>query len=233
MKKLYVIIPVYNEEEAIKGVLDEWLQELKRSNTPFTLCVLNDGSKDNTLNILNEYARRNPEMLIIDKPNSGHGQTCIYGYKLAIKNGADWILHIDSDGQCDPKYLPIFLKEAETNSAVFGRRKTRDDGFKRVIISKFVRIFVFLATWTWVRDSNVPYRLIRSDVMEKIVENVPADFYLANIYVSVLVQRNGGIKGVPIHFRNRSGGSPSVKTFSFMKHGIKLFKQLRNANHVS
>ena len=90
-----------------------------------------------------------------------------------------------------------------------------------------------MATWTWVRDSNVPYRLIRSDVMEKIVENVPADFYLANIYVSVLVQRNGGIKWVPIHFRNRSGGSPSVKTFSFMKHGIKLFKQLRNANHVS
>ena len=233
MKKLYVIMPVYNEEEAIGGVLDEWFQELKKTNIPFTLCVLNDGSKDNTLNILNEYAEKNTEMLIIDKPNSGHGQTCIYGYKLAIKNGADWILQIDSDGQCDPKYLPTFLKEAENNSAVFGVRKTRDDGFKRVVISKFVRLFIYFATWTWVRDGNVPYRLIHADVMAKIIDRVPVDFYLANIYVSVLVQRNGGIKWTPIHFRNRNGGSPSVKTFSFMKHGIKLFKQLRDVSYVS
>jgi hypothetical protein len=43
------------------------------------------------------------------------------------------------------------------------------------------------------------------------------------------VQKNTPIKWVDIHFRDRAGGSPSVKTFSFAKHGMKLYKQLKAA----
>lgn len=223
-------MPVYNEEEAVGSVIEEWHTALQYSGVPHTLCILNDGSKDSTLSILHDYESRYPNIKIIDKPNSGHGQTCIFGYKLALENGADWIFQIDSDGQCDPKYFPEFVRLSGTHKAIYGRRKTRDDGFKRMVISRFVTAFTFTATGQLIRDANVPYRLIHASLMKNIVDRVPKDFHLANIYVSVLTNKQEKIKWVPIHFRDRSGGSPSVKTFSFVKHGFKLFRQLKEAS---
>lgn len=229
INNLWVVMPVYNEEEAIDSVVDEWHQELEKSAIPYTLLILNDGSKDQTLEKLRRFEQKLSRIKIIDKPNSGHGQTCLDGYRLAIQNNADWILQIDSDGQCDPVFLSRFLDLAKTYKAVFGYRKTRDDGFKRSVISRFVTIFTYVATGRWVRDANVPYRLIHTGIMRQIADRVPADFHLANIYVSVLTSKLTKIKWVDIHFRERSGGAPSVKTFSFVKHGFKLFRQLKEA----
>lgn len=222
-------MPVYNEEEAITSVCEEWLKALNATHLNYTFCILNDGSKDGTLKILRQYEAKNPQIKIVDKANSGHGQTCVLGYKMALENGADWILQIDSDGQCDPQFLPAVLALSDENKAVYGYRKTRDDGFKRSMISRFVTLFTFAATGQWVDDANAPYRLIHRTVMEKIAYKVPPDFHLANIYVSVLSNKLSKIKWVNIHFRERSGGAPSVKTFSFIKHGFKLFHQLRAA----
>lgn len=226
---LWVVMPVYNEEEALGTVIEEWQKALQASKLHYTFCILNDGSKDKTLSILNDYASRYPEIKVIDKPNSGHGQTCVHGYQLGLENNADWIFQIDSDGQCDPQFFPAVVAASAKHKAVYGQRKTRDDGMQRVIISKFVRLFTLLATGQWINDGNVPYRLIHKDLMKNIAYSVPADFHLANIYVSVMCNKQEKIKWVPIHFRDRSGGSPSVKTFSFVKHGFKLFKQLRAA----
>lgn len=223
-------MPVYNEEEAVGRVIEEWQKCLSDNLKNYTFCILNDGSKDDTLSILRQYEQKYPQIMIVDKPNSGHGQTCIYGYKLALENNADWVFQIDSDGQCAPEYFPKFIQAAENNKAVYGYRQSRDDGFKRSVISRFVTLFTFFATGQWVRDANVPYRLIHKSVMEKITGKVPQTFHLANILVSVLSKKEAGIKWVNIHFRDRIGGTPSVKTVSFVKHGFKLFRQLKDAS---
>lgn len=126
-------------------------------------------------------------------------------------------------------YFAMLLRYTDSHKAIYGIRTSRDDGFQRMIVSRFVSVFTYVATGTWVRDANVPYRLIHRDIMARIVDRVPKDFHLANIYVSVLSKQLGGIKWVPIHFRDRAGGSPSVKTISFVKHGFKLFRQLKSA----
>lgn len=222
-------MPVYNEEEAIDFVVKEWINALEKLSLNYTLCILNDGSKDSTLVQLQRLAKAHPTLHIIDKPNSGHGQTCIYGYKYALKQGADWIFQIDSDGQCDPQFFPQILAQTEKHQCIYGVRRTRDDGTQRIIVSHFVTLFVFVATGQWLRDPNVPYRMIHADAMRQFVNDVPQDFHLANIYVTVRSNKVSKIKWVPIHFRDRMGGTASVKTFSFVKHGFKLFKQLKAA----
>lgn len=222
-------MPVYNEEEAIEYVVNEWVSALSSMHLPYTLCILNDGSKDQTLHKINALAAKHPSIHIIDKANSGHGQTCIFGYKYALAKGADWIFQIDSDGQCDPQYFNAFIPLTEQHSCIYGVRTRRDDGLQRTLVSHFVSIFTFVATGVWLRDPNVPYRLIRADVMQRFVDEVPGDFHLANIYVSVRSNKASTICWVPIHFRDRMGGSASVKTFSFIKHGFKLFRQLKEA----
>lgn len=227
---VWVIMPVYNEEEAVPDVIEEWQKCFSENLDDFTFCILNDGSKDNTLNILRNYEQKYPQIKVVDKPNSGHGQTCIFGYKMALENGADWVFQIDSDGQCASEYFPEFVKAAETHKAVQGYRQTREDGLQRSVVSRFVTMFTFAATGEWVRDANVPYRLMHASILKNIPARIPETFHLANILVSVLVSKATKIKWINIHFRDRAGGTASVKTVSFVKHGVKLFKQLKAAS---
>lgn len=232
IKNLWVIMPVYNEEEAIELVVTEWISALENLKLNYVFCLLNDGSKDDTILKINELANKYSRLKIVNKSNSGHGQTCVLGYQMAIEQGADWVFQIDSDGQCDPQYFEKFVPLTDQFQSIYGVRKTRDDGLQRTIVSYFVTIFTFVATGKWVRDPNVPYRLMHVDVLKKFAYLVPKDFHLANIFVSVCCAKISGIRWVNIHFRDRMGGMASVKTFSFVKHGFKLFKQLRNAMQV-
>ncbi|HMO17845.1 MAG TPA: glycosyltransferase family 2 protein [Oligoflexia bacterium] len=227
---LWIVMPVYNEEASLASVILEWIGTLDDLGVGYTFLAINDGSTDSSLQILNDHAFKNSSFKVIDKANTGHGQSCIFGYRYAIENGADWILQIDSDGQCDPYFLPEFVSASQNYSCIYGYRKTRDDGFFRALISSFVSVFTFAATFIWIRDANVPYRLIRADLLSQIVKLVPEDFHLANILVSVLCKKLSPIHWVPIHFRKRTGGTASIKTFSFVRHGFKLFRQLRNAD---
>ncbi len=222
-------MPVYNEEEALPLVLEEWIPTFRRLlGQRYTLCILNDGSTDNSLQIAQDYARHYPEIRVVDKLNSGHGQTCVFGYKIALANGADWVFQMDSDGQCIAEYFEPLLEMTTPDNVIYGYRKTRDDGMKRYWVSRIVSIFVWAATGIWVKDANVPYRLMPSKALEGIVPKVSSNFYLCNILVSVYQQKNFGIRWHNIHFRNRLGGFAHVKTFSFAKHGFRLFKDLRS-----
>jgi len=227
--KVWVVMPVYNEEASISHVLDNWIPVLRDTLEDFVLCILNDGSKDKTLEIIQKYTKLHPYIMVVDKPNSGHGQTCIHGYKLALKNNADWVFQMDSDGQCNPMYFKDVVRESNLGKAVYGFRKTRDDGWKRYYISRIVSLFIWFATRVWVRDANVPYRFMHKSTLVDVVDKVPNDFHLANILIATYQQYKFKIKWVNIHFDDRFGGEPSVKVSLFAKHGLVLFNQLKLA----
>ena len=231
--KLWVVMPAYNEEECLRHVVEEWLRTLKQNYPDFIFLALNDGSRDSTFAILNSIAAEEKNFRVINRLNSGHGQTCLEGYRTALKEAAEWILQIDSDGQCDPVYFERFLNKTSEDKIIYGYRKSRDDGWRRICISRFVTFAAFVATGVWVRDGNVPYRLMHRSTLENLVPLVPRDFHLVNILVAVLQEKYFGISWVPIHFRNRMGGTASVKTYSFVKHGMKLFRQLRTASRAN
>ncbi|MFW6224940.1 MAG: hypothetical protein ACOC4B_01585, partial [Bacteroidota bacterium] len=132
--------------------------------------------------------------------------------------------------QCDPSYFEKILNASKNNKVVYGYRKTRDDGFSRYLISKMVSLFTFFATGVWVRDANVPYRMMAAECLVDVVKRVPEDFNLANILVAVLQQKWYKIHWENIHFRNRHGGTPSVRKSLFPKKGFELYKQLRKAS---
>lgn len=228
IQNLWVIMPVYNEEEAFPKVLDEWIPEFRKHfGTNYTLCILNDGSKDNSAKIIDDCATKFPEIKAVHKSNSGHGQSCIDGYRMAIKDNADWVFQIDSDGQCVAAHFDNLLALTKNHKVAYGYRQKREDGFQRFIVSRFVTLFVYGSTGVWIKDANVPYRLMHTDTLKPIVEKIPKDFHLCNILVSAYQKKNFGIGWTNILFRDRIGGSASVKTVSFVKHGFHLFKQLR------
>jgi glycosyltransferase involved in cell wall biosynthesis len=223
--ELVLVVPVYNEEDAIVPVLEEWRAELNRTvgAGKFTILVVDDGSKDATP--LRLAALGWPELVVHRHSNRGHGQSCLVGYIEAARMGATHVFQIDSDGQCDPAGFASVWERRSRVAAIYGRRTSRDDGAARRFISSILRLSLKLARGTRLNDTNVPFRLYRAQMAAKAAARVPADFNLANIAMALLLEPEG-FEEVPIHFRDRMGGQPAVKLWGFAPKALRLHRDV-------
>jgi len=227
---LAIVMPVYNEEASLRKVVFEWFDEVDAWVEDFVFLAINDGSSDRSQLFLEKlHSRLGDRLIVINKPNSGHGQSCLFGYREALRMGAEWIVQIDSDGQCDPQYFHRLWRLRKQADIVYGLRTRRDDGLRRIAASMVLRIFLLVFFRVWCADSNVPYRLMHWSFVAKYVNSVPPDFSLANVALAVLLSADPSCRHrhVPIRFRERYGGEPSVKMSLFGRKAFELRRQLR------
>jgi glycosyltransferase involved in cell wall biosynthesis len=227
---LVVVIPVYNEQETIGQVAEEWSRVFKGLDIDYQIILLNDGSKDGTLAVLDGLQLLEPErVVVIDKPNAGHGRTCRLGYSAAVASPAvEWVLQIDSDGQCDPGYFAEFWKQRENADCVFGQRVQRDDGAVRALTSKICKLGATMLGGRDMVDPNVPYRLMHKDVLAKALERIPASFDIHNVALTFILKQMPEVrwKYVPIRFRDRQGGSNSINLLNVAHLGTSMLFDL-------
>lgn len=219
---LWVVLPVYNEAATIRGVIEEWVLALRKTDATFVITAINDGSKDDTAAILDALSY--PELRVWHRKNVGHGRSCRFGYETAVVNGAEWVLQIDSDGQCDPVFIAQFWGARFSRTVMLGRRVKRDDGIPRWLVSRVVSLVVFLHTGFWIRDANVPYRLLRADRLKWALPRLPPEAFFTNILLSYLLA--GEIKWIPIRFRQRAGGRSAIKLKAMMGFAFRLTGEL-------
>ncbi len=227
--ELAIVMPVYNEEANIETVVAEWVSELDRLGVAFSLMVINDGSKDGTSDALRKLAvSTNGRVVPVDKANAGHGRACRTGYDLATGSPAAWTFQIDSDGQCDPRFFSEFWSARDQADCLFGVRTTRDDGFARVLISAVCRVLTSVVCGVDLKDSNVPYRLIRTPVLREALTRIPVDFDMQNVALTVTLKRDKALrwKYIPIHFRDRQGGTNSINYSRIIAMGWELLCNL-------
>ena len=233
MEKLYIIIPAYNEQDTIESVVREWHPVAKEHGEESRLVILNDGSKDDTLGILEKLKEEFPLLTVIDKPNSGHGATLLYGYKYALKEGADYVFQTDSDGQTLPSEFDEFWQKREQNDAVIGYRKNRKDGFSRIVVTKTLKLVLRIIFGVKVTDANTPFRIMKREVLEKYIEDVPKDFNLTNVLLTVFfIKGKEKVEFIPITFRERQGGVNSINIPKITKIGIQALKDFRKINKI-
>jgi len=227
--ELAVVMPIYNEAASIETVVMEWLAELQRLGISFEVLAVNDGSRDGTGAALRRLAEKYPGLVSpLEKANAGHGRACRAGYSRAVERGAEWTLQIDSDGQCDPAFFAAFWNERANAEAIFGVRTSRDDGPMRVLISAICRAVTSLCCGMDLKDVNVPYRLMRSSSLQQALECVPEDFDMQNTALTLALRRAPGVrwKYVPIHFRDRQGGTNSINLRRIVAMGWELLTNL-------
>ena len=219
-------MPVYNEAAALQAVIEEWLPVLRSCGVGVTVCVIDDGSRDATPAVLRQLAGEHREIEVVSKANTGHGRTCVHGYRLAIARGARWILQIDSDGQCDAGHFPKLWRLRAECPLVFGIRRARRDGWWRRSVSWLLALGAAAATGVWVRDPNVPYRLMRATVLRQVVDDVPDDVDLANVYVAVALAARVPIRWVDIVFRERIAGRSHRRWRAMLRPGLGVMARL-------
>jgi dolichol-phosphate mannosyltransferase len=227
---LAVVIPIYNEAVAIESVISEWSACLERLGIEYQLILLNDGSNDNTLEVLRHMEGTNPErILVVDKPNSGHGRTCRLGYAAAVGSPTvEWVFQIDSDGQCDPGHFQEFWENRHDADCIFGRRTLREDGKIRALTSMFCNFGATLLGGRDMVDPNVPYRLIRREVLAEALKKIPTSFDLHNVAITFVLKRISDLRWihVPIRFRDRQGGSSSYNLLNIVHLGVSMLFDL-------
>ncbi|GAB4249617.1 MAG: hypothetical protein OHK005_16420 [Candidatus Methylacidiphilales bacterium] len=228
--ELMLVMPVYNEQASVRKVVTEWFHELENWTENFVFLAINDGSKDDTQRILERLREQlGPRMEILSRENRGHGQSCLQGYRIACERNIPWVLQIDSDGQCDPQYFFRFWRDREKFDVIYGFRAQRDDGWRRVLASWVLRGVLLATAGVWCIDANVPYRLMQTRCLPDKLRRIPPDFFLANVALAVLLRKDPSVRHgvIPIRFRERYGGEPSVRLGKFGSKAMELIVQLR------
>lgn len=113
MVKVSVVIPVYNVEDFLEECLDSITNQ---TLTDIEIICVNDGSKDKSLDILNEYAGRDSRITVIDQENGGHAVATNRGMDLAC---GEYLFLMDSDDILDLKALELTYNLAEKKSVDF------------------------------------------------------------------------------------------------------------------
>ena len=222
MDKIYFVMPAYNEAANIEETVRQWYPIVEKSGKDCRLVIANDGSKDDTFKILQSLQETYPQLIPLDKPNSGHGATVLYLYRYAIESGADYVFQTDSDGQTDPTEFLQMYENREKYDFQIGHRIDRQDGSSRVFVTRVLRAIVWLMFREWVVDANTPFRLMRSDKLKPIMDVIPHDYFLCNVAISAIaVKWKYNIKWYPISFKPRQGGVNSINIRRIIKIGWK------------
>ncbi len=222
--ELALVIPVYNENEIIAEVIGSWHKILESLNIGFLIYVYNDGSKDNTLEILNTIKSEYPFLIIHNKINSGHGPTILKGYRE--NSDAGWIFQIDSDNEMTPDAFPKMWHLRDNYDFLIGRRNNRNAPLARKIISFISRavVWIFYGKGAW--DVNSPYRLMRTSAFSKVFTTIPDTTFAPNLIVTGMASKlKTRIFEVEVEHQNRKTGTVSIKKWKLFKVAFKSMIQ--------
>lgn len=230
---LYIVVPAYNEAENIDRLVDDWypIIEAHNGDGKSKLVVVDDGSKDDTYDLLMEFAKEKNQLIPITKPNEGHGPTVLFAYRYAIENDAGWIFQTDSDGQTDPSEFEQFWQLRNEYDAIIGSRPDRQDGWLRKYVAKTLLIILSLIFGVKVPDANAPFRLMKRELVEKYISKIPEGFNLPNVMLTTyFAYFNEKKYFINISFKPRQGGVNSVNIKKIVKIGwgaLSDFRQLK------
>lgn len=215
---MLAIIPAYNEQEALGGLLAE-LRVLPRDGFELDALVIDDGSSDHTSSVAKAGGARVLRMC----KNLGIGGAVQSGLRLAHREGYDAAVQIDGDGQHPPGELPLLL--SRDGDLVIGTRYRSKDGFRSVAMRRlgswWLRVLLRAVTRLKVSDPTSGFRLYRKRALDLFDETYPYDFPEPE---SLAIARAAGltVAEVPVTMRERQGGKSSIAAFDSIYYMVKV-----------
>ena len=222
-EKLAIIMPVYNESGCIELVVNKYINILNKLKINYTFFLYNDGSTDNTEQILNSIAIKKTNIVVVNKKNSGHGPTILSGYKNIARNCHKfiWVFQTDSDNELPSEDFVILWNNRKEFDFLVGIRSERSQNLIRKIISCFSRLTIKLLFGKTNYDVNCPYRLMRVSSFSNLFTALPENTFAPNIIISGYA----GLKSkktyeIKVKYSPRQTGKISLSNFKFFKYAI-------------
>ena len=220
--KLSIVVPCYNESKDIaknSEIIKNYLESIKQD---YELILVNDGSKDNTKEVIEAI----PGVKALSyEPNRGKGGAVKYGIENAT---GDYVLFMDADLSTDLEAIDKFIKLAPNYDMVIGSRHAKDSVIKkkqpalRVFIGWCCRKLVNMKFHFKYKDTQCGFKAMRTDIAKKIVSKQVVNNFAFDVeYLYIAKLNNLSIYEMGVIWADDRGS-----TVSPLKSSIKFFKDL-------
>ncbi len=230
MPKVLIIIPAYNEEENIQRVISE----LRENYAQYDYIVINDGSRDRTPDILDKN-----RFIHIDMPiNVGLACGVQTGMMYAYKNGYDYAVQYDGDGQHDAAYIKDMIDVMDDCDICIGSRfaNKKKPLSLRMFGSNIIELAVKITTGKTIKDPTSGMRMFNRATMKIMANSI--DYGPEPDTVAHLIRSGARVKEVQVTMRERIAGESylsltrSIKYMLHMCFSILFIQWCRTKNKI-
>lgn len=217
---LSIIIPAFNEEETITNTLDSISVFLSNRDFDFEIIVVDDGSKDNT----NELVRKktNIELITLDK-NRGKGYAVRTG---VFKSKKDFILFMDADHAVPINYILNFRDLIHRYDIVIGSKylgQNEPYPFYRKFMGRVFSALKYIITGLNIKDTQCGFKLFKKDVAQELFSVSQITGWCFDVEILLLAQKKGyRIREFPIKLSEINAQS----NISILNSGTQMFVDL-------
>jgi glycosyltransferase involved in cell wall biosynthesis len=223
--RLLVIIPAFNEQAALGGVLGELGALRSLPGVELDTVVVDDGSADRTPAVAREHGAR----LVRLCRNLGIGGAVQAGLMLAHREGFDFAVQLDGDGQHPPGELGRLIaaaRQPEAPDLVIGTRyRTTSGGFRSTALRRlgswWLRLLLRTVTRVRVSDPTSGFRIYSARSLRLFADTYPYDFPEPE---AIALARAAGLRvaEVAVTMRERQGGQSSISGYKSMYYMLKV-----------
>lgn len=197
--KYSVVIPLKNEEENVIGLVNELEPVMMGLNQPWELICIDDGSTDQTLNVLKSLNKDYLKTLVFNK-NYGQSSAFDAGFKAAK---GEFVITLDGDRQNDPADIPKMVEKMDVADLVCGHRVNRKDPLTKKITSRIANAIRGGLCDDQVQDTGCSLKVYRTSCLRKIKM-----FNGMHRFLPALFKIEGfKIAEVPVNHRERTHGT--------------------------
>lgn len=220
--KISAFFPAYNEAENVGELTKKTSKVLSGICEDYEVIVVNDGSKDNTIQVVESIMKEDPHVkLITHEKNKGYGGAVKTGLSSAR---FEWVFFTDGDGQFDVNEIPLLVELSKDCDLALGYRIKRADPFMRKVNAFMWGSLVKLLFGFRVRDVDCAFKLIRKEVIDRA--QVQAEGAMISTELLAKANKMGyKFKEVGVHhYPRRAGTQTGAKLKVIIRAFVELFK---------
>ena len=220
---LSIVVPLYNEGESIEKLLSGILEVTKKFDFDYEIIFVDDGSKDNTWEIIEQLKKTTPQLRAIKfRRNYGQTSAMVAGFDYAQ---GQIIVTMDGDLQNDPSDIPLLLEKIDIGyDIVSGWRKDRKDHFSRVLTSRIANGIISLTTGVQLHDYGCSLKAYRSQCIKPL--NAYGEMH--RFFPALASMTGARITEVPVNHNARKYG---VSKYGFERI-LKVFSDMFAMNLI-
>ena len=224
MRKIFILIPIYNDWESVSKLINEINFCIKDLEAEFSIIVVNDASNiKQNINLKNIDSFKDIKIINMKK-NKGHARCIATGLKyIHEKQDYDYIIPMDGDGEDRPEEIIEFTNQINkfTNKAIVGKRVKRSEGFIFKACYKLHKLITLTFTGKSIKFGN--YTCLPKSTVEKMI-NEKATW---NSFSGSLIKIEKDLIEMPSIRGERYFGPSKMSFFNLIKHSLSIISVFR------
>jgi glycosyltransferase involved in cell wall biosynthesis len=219
MEKLTIVMPVYNEEDSLPIILNDWLELCKSARCQ--LVVVNDGSSDRSVDILKNLQKAHGFSILNHKVNKGYGGAIKTGIK-AVET--EYLVTIDADGQHQPQNVVSMYDKmiAEDGDLLIGARMNESNLTARNIGKWMIRVLSRILLPNRIMDLNSGLKMYRTDLAKRYIKICPDSMAFSDIMALTFIAEKCKVLEIPIQIKPRVGGKSKINLRSAIDTVVEI-----------